>query len=396
MNGWLFFLLLTLFCILTEAFFSGFEMACVSFNRVRLEFYASKNKRRAVWLKFLLDKPSRLFGTTLIVVNIVLQLGSEAARRFYEAINLSPDFAPLTQIFIVVIFGELAPLFAARRHPEHLAFLSVPLVYGLSKILMPVIWLINGISHVMNILFNKEEKEVFLSREEIQKAFEDKEEINAILSNIFSLKKTVASKLMLPLEEEYVVKDSFSVEKIMEDLSDHYSPFFPIYHDIKNNVIGIVYARDLLDADRKRKIIDFSKPCWFISFNTPVLEILQQFRHNNQTVAIVLNSSGQAAGVLTLDQITDEIFGEKEEITFFKEEKIVEKTLSGDMSLVDFNKKFHTSLHEKEAETLSDFINIFLGHHPSEGEIVIIEPFEMIIVEPSLFGTKTVLVRTMK
>ena len=137
MSAWLSFLLIALVCVVVEGFFSMFEMACVSLNKVKLQYAVSKKAKKAIWINALLNKPAHLFGTTLIVVNTVIQIGSEAARRFYESIGISPDFAPVTQIIIVLIFGELVPLFAARRYPEHVAKLGVPVAYFVSKILTP-------------------------------------------------------------------------------------------------------------------------------------------------------------------------------------------------------------------------------------------------------------------
>ena len=99
------------------------EMACVSFNKVRLEYYVSKGKKRALWLSFLLHHPAYLFGTTLIGVNVALIIGSECARRFYAALGLNPDLAALTQILLVLIFAEISPMFAGRRYAEHVASL---------------------------------------------------------------------------------------------------------------------------------------------------------------------------------------------------------------------------------------------------------------------------------
>ena len=148
MNDWLFFLLLTLICIVIHGFFSMFEMAAVSFNKIRMHYFVNKNYKRAIWLSHLLDKPSRLFGTTLIGVNTFLQIGSEASRRFYESLNLNPDIAPITQIIVVLIFAELSPMFAARRYSEHVAMLGIPIIIFTSKILTPVIILIDWIAHL--------------------------------------------------------------------------------------------------------------------------------------------------------------------------------------------------------------------------------------------------------
>src|SRR5579862_3451905 len=117
-HSWIFFLGCSLISILIQGFFALFEMACVSFNKVRLQYFASLGKKRAIWLSELIQQPSRLFGTTLIGIASSLQIGSEFARKFYESIGFNPDFAPITQVFLVLIFGEMVPMFAARRHPE--------------------------------------------------------------------------------------------------------------------------------------------------------------------------------------------------------------------------------------------------------------------------------------
>src|SRR5262245_63138653 len=111
------------------------EMASVLLNLVRLHYYVSKGEKRAVLFNELLNYPSRLFGTTLIMVNSATVFGSEFSREFHEAIGLSPDLAPLTQVLLVLIFGELSPMFAARTHSEHMALLGIPLLYASAKIL---------------------------------------------------------------------------------------------------------------------------------------------------------------------------------------------------------------------------------------------------------------------
>jgi len=115
------FLLLTLGAILIHGCFSMLEMAAVSFNKVRLQYFVSLGNRRAIWLMRLLQNPTLLFGTTLICVNTAMQFGSECSRRFYMALDLSPDLAPLSQIILVLLFEA------------HLEKLSKPLLQTLQK-----------------------------------------------------------------------------------------------------------------------------------------------------------------------------------------------------------------------------------------------------------------------
>lgn len=145
-------LLLNLVSIIVLGFFSMEEMALVSLNKIRLQFFLTKGNKRAGWINYLLSHPSRLFGTTLIGVNVAMMLGSEFAREFHSSIGLDPDLAPITQVFLVVVFGELAPQFAARRYSEHVAFLGAPILYFASKILAPFIYLLGVISKIANRL----------------------------------------------------------------------------------------------------------------------------------------------------------------------------------------------------------------------------------------------------
>ncbi|NGX35003.1 MAG: Magnesium and cobalt efflux protein CorC [Candidatus Anoxychlamydiales bacterium] len=405
MNKTLFFLFLALFCVLTESFFSMFEMAAVSLNKVKLHYRASKNRKKAKWLEFLLHNPSYLFGTTLIMVNTVMQIGSEAARRFYESLNLSPDIAPFTQTLIVLIFGELAPLFAARRHSEHVAYLSIPLVYLLARILTPLVWVIDKISKASNLMFKKPKLEFFLSKEELKKAIEEPakkiskletENINATLSSIFTLKEKKAKQIMIPISHIKMIPSAFTLKQIKASLKISFYPYFPIYHQTPSNIVAICYPRDLLNARDESRVIDFSKPFWFITEDMYVLDILKQFRTNNQSIAIVLDKTGKSVGIISLDQIEDEIFGK---YPIYIERKktskiVIEKTLLGDMSLTEFNKKFKANLCYKDAKTLSDLITSYLGHLPSLDEVIHFEKYEFTIIETSLLDIEKVKVKT--
>jgi magnesium and cobalt exporter, CNNM family len=403
MNEWLFFLLLTFICIVIQAFFSMFEMAAVSFNKIRLHYFVNKNYKRAIWLNHLLNNPSRLFGTTLIGVNTFLQIGSEASRKFYEAVNLNPDFAPITQIFLVLIFAELAPMFSARRFPEHVAMLLIPVIIFVSKLLTPVIILIDWIAYFFTkLLGQKKSISLFLSREEIQRAFEEiemgqKEDVNTVVGNIFSLKNKVAEEIMVPLGTSQLASSESTLKEIKHALSVKYSPFILIFHNSIENIVGVVYPRDLLRAKEDEKIISYSKPPWFITEKDSIITILNQFRKNNQSVAIVLNSTGEGAGLVTLESINDIIFGSSIEKNDepLKKINIVERTLPGTMLLAEFNKQFTANLLFDNVETLSDMMIKLLEHHPIKGESIQVNEYEFIVLESSLLGVKTLSVKSL-
>ena len=401
-QGWFPFLMLTLIAVVVQGVFALFEMACISFSKARLQYYVSIGKKRAIWINYLLNRPSRLFGTTLIGISASLQIGSECSRRFYESILLNPDLSPITQSIIVIVLAELAPIFAARRHPEQAAMLLIPLMAVLAKILAPIIWTFDALGNLVHrILGQPADAPIFLSREEVRMTFEEKEkgdeaEFNQVAGKIFHLKARTVEQFMSPLTNVQMASTSSTLADVRHLLSIHYAPFIPIYHRIPHNIVGVSHLRDLLRAEDTQRVVDYSRSPWFVSQGTSILDILEQFRRNNQSVAIVLDASGQSCGLLSLDEILAQIFGQEA----FQPQQTknsflhLVRTLSGDMEVAAFNREFQSNLPFKTGETLSDLIIQNLEHLPVQDETVKIGSYLFKVVEPSLRGVKIISVHT--
>lgn len=404
MTNYLFWLFLTLLCVAIQGFYSMMEMAAVSFNRVRLEYYVSKGMRRAIWLQYLLQKPSRLFGTIMLGVNIALQIGSQSSRDFYRSIGLEPDLAPITQIFLVVIFAELAPLFAARRFSEHVIMLGIPVVYATHRIFAPVIWLLGQMTHFVYLILGKkgEEFDVFLTRDELQKVLEsheEEDEFNRVVGGIFALRNKTATHVMTPISKIEMVRTSTTVGLLRQKLSASLQTFVPLYHKTRSNIVAIANVRDLVRLPDNRYIQDHSRPPWFITSTTKLMPILAQFRRNKQSVAVVLDPNGLAIGMLTLDAILEEIFGEHPIPTEEKgkaEVPLIERTFPGNTKIEDFNREYRTHLESHGVETLSQLMITLLDHPPTPGDVVIIDRFELIVEEATLLGIKSVSIKTLE
>ena len=401
--SWKFFLLLILICLVTQGFFAMIEMACISFNKVRLQYYVSKDNRRAIWISKLLHSPAKFFGTCLICINAALQLGSECSRRFYEALGYSPDYAPLTQVLIVLIFAEIAPLFAGRRYAENAAMLGIPILYGTSIVLTPIVWLFDAMCKGANRLIGSSEHGgMYLNREELQKILEEKGEgeFDAIVSNIFSLKTKTAKELMQPLSSIQLVPSFYTVAEMRRLLTTIYSPFVPMYHKDPKNIVAIAYPRDLLRQSDNKRIREYAKSPWFITEQESIIVILKQFQRNNQSLAVVLNDAGHATGILTLDEIVDEIFGQSDEWMSLGEivprmhHIVVDRAFPGETKIAEFNHEYHVHLDAQGTETLEELVTKTLGHAPSVGESIRIDQFELVVEEASFLGAKTITVRT--
>jgi len=401
----LFWLFINLSTLLVMGFYSMVEFACITFNRVRLQYYVKEGVRRAIWLDSLLKNPTRLFGTSLIGVNVMMMISSESARQFYASLGLPPEVAPITQVFIAITIGELAPMLAARRHPEQVSMLGMPLLYASSIVMRPILFCIDILTRIVTWLTGTKGgkgSDIFINRDELQKILEQPEEtlspatgtedFNVIVSHIFSLRESCAADIMEPIDPVHMIAANSTVGHMKHILSKTPLPYLPVFHRSYSNVVGIAYPRDLIRIDNQSAIRDHARPPWFLTKSAKILEVLAQFRRNNQTVAIVLNNKGKAVGMLTLDAMLQEVFGKAETKMPSSFHRVLERTIPGDMTIADFEEEFHTTISADKEETLSQLVTQLIGHIPESGESATVGPLRLTVKETSLIGAKTITV----
>lgn len=405
-SGALFWALATVACLAVQGFYSMMEMACVSFNRVRLQFYVSRSDSKAQRLNHLMQHPARLFGTTLIGVNAALQLGSECSRQFYNAIGMHPALAPATQVFLVLVFAELAPMFAARRYSEHVAMLGVGPLYMTTQVMKPVIWIIGWIAHVTNRLVGGRNIETgtVLSRDDLQNIIEESddawqapaesEDFNRVVGNIFALRGKTVAKLMEPIDSVPVIPSNATVGRMRQVLDKLPDRWVALYHRDRANIVAIAHPRDLLRIPDHRQVREFARSPWFITQSTRIATVMQQFKRNNRSIAVVLDRSGEAVGVLSLDTIMSDLFGAVGDADEELAPALIERSFPGDMRIEDFNAQFNTEFSTQDAHTLAELMQRELGHRPEEGETVRLGAYELRASETSLLGAKVISVRS--
>ena len=183
-------------------------------------------------LCYLLNRPTLLFGTSLIGLNTGLILGSEAARKFYASLGLSPDLAPLTQVIIVLIFAELSPMLAGRMFSESASMMGAPFLYFCSWVLRPVVWFCDIFCYLIakacGIPANPQP---FLTRDELQKVIELKNEggetddakIDRVVDNIFQFRYKTAKEVMQPLSSTFMAPSRLTVGELEQFLKGSYS-----------------------------------------------------------------------------------------------------------------------------------------------------------------------------
>lgn len=395
----LFWLLLNIVTLICNCFFSMAEMACVSFNKVRLQYYVSKKDPRALLLNDLLKNPSNLFATTLLGVNAAMFFGSEFSRQFHTAIGIDPDWAPLSQVVIVVIFTELAPIFAARRYAEHVSLLSARLLWFFSKLMTPLLWAIKGINQCVHYLIGGKEvsSKELLTQEELHHLITglDDEEVrgfDAIVSNIFSLRSQSIEEVIVPLSHLPVIPHHATVNEMRKMLKRTPVSFLPVYEKSPRNIIGIAYVRDYLRSEVNDPITKLMRQPWLITPQTEIAYLLRQFRSNRANMAVCLNSKGRAVGIVTLKDLLLLITEYGQEGLGGRQVRY-ERTFPADITLKELNSVFDVPLVYEEAATLGEVVILEIGHQPEVGESVTVGPYTLTVKEATLFDVKSVTIK---
>lgn len=360
---WLF---ATLACMAVQSFFSMQEMAVISVNRLEVLFYSSKGDSRALKIAYLLKKPHVLFTTTLIMVNVALQLGSECSRRFYSEMHLSSNLAPLSQILAVVIIAELAPLFAARTWSRPIAMGGVPLLYLFAKILYPLASLLGG---GLKLLSRKKSNplkgHLALKREEMWRMLEGShscvepslaQEVSDKLLSLRSVKlySTTGSKQSAP-----TIHGGSEVNEALTLLRNRPSKEILVYERDPKTVTGVLSARMLVGCDPKKRIRDLARAPFYIGVDQSLSEWLIPFRESQAGVAVVLDKKGKAKGSITFDDIARFLFSssyKKEQRSSVQTAVVIDRVFSAKTTLREIQKEYGLDLpaaSQQEEEALA-------------------------------------------
>ncbi len=382
--------------ILLSMTFSGTESAFLSINKLRVRFLHNKKNPKAMRVWRLLQDKERLINTLLVANNIVNI--SLSALLTYAALGLfgkaGVGIATLAATVLLLLFGEITPKVIATHHPETIAFFVAPLVEFLEKILYPLVLVFTSFSRFFLKLMgvDTQKKEVSFTEEEIktlldvgneQGIFENSE--NTMMRRVFKFTDLEAKDIMIPRKDIKALSISASYKDIIEFSQRHYLSRFPIYKDDIDDIIGVVYIKDLLAyKDRQEDFVlkDVMRPPLFILETKKMSSIQQMLRENRQSMAVVIDEYSGTYGILTTEDIVREIFGPiaDDNKPYARRVEIkVTNTDSDDVSglsrLLDLNEQLGINLDSRRSETIGGFIVECLGHIPQEGESIIREGF---------------------
>ena len=392
--------------ILINAFFAATEIAFISINDAKIEKQAKEGNKKAKQIKKMLREPSKFLATIQIGITLAGFLSSAfAADAFADDLapmlqNLMPlGLAAWRNISIILItiilsyfsliFGELVPKRLAMRNSEKIAFGTIGIVRAISIITAPFVKLLtastNGISKLFGISGTDEET---VTEEEIRMMVDVgeekgsiKEEEKELINNVFEFNDKVVSEIMIHRKDIYAIDINSDVDNILKELDEYKYSRIPVYEESIDNIVGMLFIKDLLANVKKKDKVKISKIIrepYFVSENKPIDELFRDLQKNKHQLAIVLDEYGGTAGLVTMEDIIEELVGnifdeyDEEEKEF---EKIDDNTflISGSVSIHDLRKILGVEIPEGEYDTLSGYLIELLGRIPSDDEKPVIE-----------------------
>ncbi len=369
------------------AFFSASEIAIVSQGKI-IKFYKHKDKKLRM-LQELLEKPEIVLGTILVGVNFSTILTSSIATPWFVKILGKEGILVSTFIvtFFIVVFGEIIPKNIARQHSLEIALKSLtlitlfskffyPIVYVFAKITKPLLWFIGT---------KKGEEKPFITKEGLKHMIEmmyKNEEVmeteKKMVLNVFDFREVQVRDIMTPRVEVTAIHEDATLDEALNLIAKEGHSRIPIYRDTLDTITGVIHVKDIFrNWDRREgiKVKDIAHEPFFIPEFKHIEELLQEFRAKKVHLGIVIDEYGVVSGIVTIEDIVEEIFGEIRD-EFEKGEEDYKKLpdgsiwVKGTLTIEDINDIFNLSLPVNGFETISGLIMDFLGKIPEEGESV--------------------------
>jgi CBS domain containing-hemolysin-like protein len=391
--------------ILLSALFSGSETAITSMERARLGYLAKEYPRKGKALKLLIEDPNSLITAIVIANNFVNIFASSIATVL--SIQLLQPFlsnaeaglvATILMTLYLLAFGEITPKSIAKNHAERFTLAMIRPIYGLACLLHPLVLLFRWFSSLIIKALPPElqgKEQVAVSEEQIkylvdvseERGLLDKEDVEMI-KRIFTYDDMVAEQVMVPRPDVVSIAIDTPLEEIRKIVAQDGHSRFPVYEGNQDNVIGFLYAKDLLKAEDNQTLRELLRPPFYTSTTRPINELLRDFQREHQHMAVVVDEFGGMAGIVTLEDILEEIVGEIEDEYDQPEQPIhrisaSEFIIDGDTEIDLLNERLGLELPLDEGVTISGLLLKRFEDIPEEGESLQIDHVRLTVEEAS-------------
>lgn len=380
--------------LLISASFSASEIAFIVSNKIKIEIRARKNNLSAKNAKYFVNNPDIFFSTILISNNIVnISFASFSSIMFSELFGWSEFSILIVSTMLLLLIAELIPKFLGRELADGLVLISAIPLRVVAVILYPVAKLTSTISSVLSRTNLKEEEEILqmVDKEDIQDLLEESseagkmdEEQTDIISKVIDIREQKVYEAMTPRTEIVGVDITSSMDEVIDSfIQSGYSKIL-VYEDNLDNIKGWLFNKDIFrQPDDLKSIL---REVLFIPETKKSLEMLNEFLSKRFSVAVVVDEFGGTAGLITVEDLIEELFGEIRDEYDESEDKMIKKidvnafVMSGKAEIDILNEEYELNIPEGDYETIAGYIMFRIGRIPHKGESFKVDNYSVHII----------------
>lgn len=403
---WIISLLIIIIFFILSAFFSGMETGLISIDRMKMEQQAKKSKKKKQILS-VLENPDKLFGTTLFGNNISLVIVTSLSillinifNQQKNAFHISETAATLIIAGAILIFAEIIPKALYRENPNKLVTRGFPLLRIFSLILLPFVKFVSLLNSLLARMFKLSEKNGFhiLTREDLSYMLAETkddgvlhEDQRDMLEEALEFTELDAGNVMIHRTEIVALEKNTPIDEVISIAKEKGFTRFPVYDEDLDHITGILIIYDLIKKDNvgKMKASDFVREAFFAPETMDVDNLLAEMQANKNSMAIIVDSFGGTAGLVTIEDILEEIVGEIEDeydtTAPMEVEKIGENhyIVQGFVEIDFLNDEYEMNLPEGDYETIAGIIINKLEKIPRQNTKLTINQWNIIILQVS-------------
>ena len=318
-------------CIFIAAFFSGVEIAVISTNKLHLKYLAKRGDKKAIIVSNLIKKPDKFLRVVLIGTNIAIIVSSTVSSALAMHIwgDRGVTISILLTTLIILVFCEIIPKTIAQNNPQVISLKAAYYIKIASYILYPLevffSWVSNFIIRIftgkkyvpLNAFFTKKDLKLIFEVGEKEGVLEKKEK--SMIERILNLNDIFVKDVMVPQKYIVAIEENTYLEEAVKLMNKEGLSRIPVYKNNINNIIGFIYAKDFLIEDLKKKLsksinlLGLIHPSYLVSENKRVTTLLKEFQRKKIHIAVVINKDKKISGVVTIEDLLEEIFGEIED-----------------------------------------------------------------------------------
>lgn len=401
MNNILYLLLM----LLLSAFFSLSETALTAVSRIKVKKMLKQGVLGAKALYDLRENPNKMLSTILVGNNLVNSAAVALATSIIIGIfekqsianfGIAVGISTVLMSALILIFGEITPKVLAIKYADRISLFVAPLISFIAVIFNPIIFTLNIVCKPIIKLFGgdikakipfvtEEELKMLLSVSEEEGVLESEEK--EMIHSIFEFGDSTVKEVMTPKPDIFAIDAALPIKEAIKNINEAQHSRVPVFEGTIDNIIGIVFIKDLLDVFIKGEEVELKKilrPPLFVPETKKLDELLHLMQSSHMHIAIIVDEYGSNSGLVTLEDLIEEIVGEiKDE--FDIEEKTIEALsdgsflVDGRISVSEINEKIKTSLPEGDYDTLGGFVFSLLGKLPSIGDAVRYDDLKIIV-----------------